>query len=164
MYWFPMAAVTNYHKLIGLKQHKFILISIQFCSVQSLCHVWLFATPWFAAHQASLSITNSWSLLRLLSIESMMPFNYLILCHPLLFLPSIFPSIRVFSNESVFRIRWPKYWFQLQHQSYQWIVRTDFLKNGLVLLAVQGTQDSSPTPQFKSINSSVLSFKLLEKS
>ena len=153
-----MAAVTNYHKLIGLKQHKFILISIQFCSVQSLCHVWLFATPWFAAHQASLSITNSWSLLRLVSIESVMPFNYLILCHPLLFLASIFPSIRVFSNESVFRIRWPKYWFQLQHQSYQWIVRTDFLKNGLVLLAVQGTQDSSPTPQFKSINSSVLRF------
>ena len=102
MYWFPMAALTNYHKLIGLKQHKFTLISVQFCSVQSLCHVGLFSTPWFAAHQASLSIINSWSLLRLMSIELVMPFNYLILCYPLLFLASIFPSIRVLSNESVF--------------------------------------------------------------
>ena len=83
------------------------------------------ATPWTAAHQASLSITNSRSLLRLMSIESVMPSNYIILSHPLL-LPSIFPSIRVFSNESVLCIRWPKYW-ELQHQSYEWIFRTDFL-------------------------------------
>ena len=79
-------------------------------SVQSLSHVWLFATPWTAACQASLSITNSRSLLKLMSIESVMPSNCLILCHPLLLPPSIFPSIRVFSNESVLHIRWPKYW------------------------------------------------------
>ena len=79
-------------------------------SVQSLSCVRLFVTPWTAAHQASLSITNSRNLLKLMSIESLMPSNHLILCHPLLLLPSIFPSIRVFSNESVLCIRWPKYW------------------------------------------------------
>ena len=79
-------------------------------SVQSLSHVRLFATPWTAARQASLSITNSQSLLKLMSIESVMPSNCLILCYPLLLLPSIFPSIRLFSKESVLRIRWPKYW------------------------------------------------------
>ena len=76
----------------------------------SLSHVRLFATPWTAAHQASLSITNSWSLPKLMSIKSVMPSNHLIICRPLLLLPSIFPSIRVFANESAFRIRWPKYW------------------------------------------------------
>ena len=79
-------------------------------SVQSLSHVRLFATPWTAARQASLSITNSRSLLKLKSIESVMPSNLLILCRPLLHLPSICPSIRIFSNESALRIRWPKYW------------------------------------------------------
>ena len=79
-------------------------------SVQSLSHVRLFATPWTAACQVSLSITNSWSLLKLMSIESVMPSNHLIFCRPLLLLPSIFPSIRVFSNESILHIRWPKYW------------------------------------------------------
>ena len=79
-------------------------------SVQLLSHVRLFATPWTAAHQVSLSITNSWSLLKLMSIELVMPYNHLILCRPLLLLPSIFPSIRVFSSESVLRIRWPEYW------------------------------------------------------
>ena len=79
-------------------------------SVQSLSGVQLFVTPCTAARQASLSITNSWSLLKLMSIESVMPSNYLILCHPLLLLPSIFPSTRVFANESFLRIRWPKYW------------------------------------------------------
>ena len=78
--------------------------------IQSLSHVQLFATPRTAACQASPSITNFQSILKLMSIESVMPFNHLILCHPLLLLPSIFPSIRVFSNESVFQIRWPKYW------------------------------------------------------
>ena len=78
--------------------------------VESLSHVQLFATPWTAPCQASLSITNSWSLLKLMSIESVMPSNHLILCHPLLLPPSIFPSIRVFFNESVLHIRWPKYW------------------------------------------------------
>ena len=79
-------------------------------SVQSLSCVRLFVTPWTVACQASLSITNSWSLFRLMSAESVMPSNHLILCRPLLFPPSIFPSIRVFSNESVLPIRWPKYW------------------------------------------------------
>ena len=88
----------------------FLLLLFQFNSVQSLSHVRLFVTPWTTAHQASLSITNSWSLLKLMSFESVMPSNHLILCHPLLLLPSIFPSTRVFSNESVLRIRWPKYW------------------------------------------------------
>ena len=86
-----------------------ILIS-HFSSVQSLSRVWLFATPWTTARQVSLSITNSHSLPKLMSIESVMPSNHLILCHPLLLLPSIFPSIRVFSNESALHIRWPKYW------------------------------------------------------
>ena len=79
-------------------------------SVQSLTPVWLSATPQTAALQASLSITNSWSLVKLMSIESVMPSNHLIFCRPLLLLPSVFPSIRVFSNESVLHIRWPKYW------------------------------------------------------
>ena len=83
---------------------------VQFSSVQSLICVQLFAIPWTAACQASLSIINFWSLLKLMSIESVMPSNHLILCRPLLLLPSIFPSIRVFSNESVLNIRWPKYW------------------------------------------------------
>ena len=83
---------------------------IQFNSVQSLSHVQLFVTPWTAAGQASLSITNSQGMVKLMSIELVMPSNHLILCHPLLLLPSIFPSIRVFSNESVLPIRWLKYW------------------------------------------------------
>ena len=85
------------------------LLGVQFSSVQSVSRVQLFAIPWTAAHQASLSITNSQSLLKLMSIESVMPSNHLILCHPLLLPPSVFPSIRVFSNESVLHIRWPKY-------------------------------------------------------
>ena len=84
--------------------------SVQLSSVQSLSHVWLPATPWTTACQSSLSITNSQSSPKLMSIESVMPSNHLILCHPLLLLPSIFPSIRVFSNESALRIRWAKYW------------------------------------------------------
>ena len=85
-------------------------LSVQFSSVQSLSHVWLFATPWITAHQASLPITNSQSSLKLTSIESVMPSSHLILCHPLLLLPPIPPCIRVFSNELTFRRRWPKYW------------------------------------------------------
>ena len=81
-----------------------------FSSVQALSHVRLFANPWIAAHQASLSIINSQSSPKLMCIESVMPSNHLILCHPLFLLPSIFPSIRVFSNESALCIRWPKYW------------------------------------------------------
>ena len=84
--------------------------SVQFSSVQLLSHAQLFVTPWIAACQASLSITNSQSLPKLISIESVMPSSHLILCHALLLLPSVFPSIRVFSNESTLRMRWPKYW------------------------------------------------------
>ena len=84
-------------------------IGNEFVVVQALSHVLLFSTPWTEAHQASLSFTISWSLLKLMSIESVMPSNRLVLCHPLL-LPSILPSIKVFSNESALRIRWPKYW------------------------------------------------------
>ena len=113
---------------------------IQFSSVQSLSRVWRFATPWTAKLQASLSITNSWSFLKLMSIESVMPSNRLILCHPLR-LPSIFPSIRVFSNESVPHIRWPKYW------SFSYNISPSNQCSGLIsfridwfyLLAVQGT-------------------------
>ena len=101
---------------------------LQFSSVQSLSCVRLFATPWIAACQASLSINNSRSSLKLTSIKSVMPSSHLILCRPLLLMPPILPSIRVFSNESALRMRWPKYWkFQLQHQSFQWTPRTDFL-------------------------------------
>ena len=83
---------------------------LEFSSAQSLSHVWLFATAWTAAHQVSLSITNSWSSPKPMSIKSVMPSNHLIPCHPLLLLPSIYPSIRVFSNESTLCIRWPKFW------------------------------------------------------
>ena len=109
-----------------------------------LSRVRLFATPWTAAHQASLSITNSWNLLKLMSIKSVMPSNHLILCHPLLFLPSVFPSIRVFSNESVLCIRWPKYW------SFSFSISPSNEYSGLIsfridwfdLFAVQGTLQS----------------------
>ena len=103
-----------------------------FSSVQSLSHVQLFVTPWSAACQASLSMANSQSLLKLTSIESLMPSNNLILCHPLILLPSIFPSIRVFSNESVLHIRRPKYWsFSFSISPSNEYSRTDFLQDGL---------------------------------
>ena len=120
------------------------LPSPQFSSVKLLSHVRLFVTPWTIAHQASLSITNSRSLLKLTSIKSVIPSSHLILCHPLLLLPSIFPSIRVFSNESVIHIRWPKYWrFSVNistSNEYSGLIsfRTDWLD----LLAVQGTLKS----------------------
>ena len=113
-------------------------------SVQSLSHVRLFVTPWTAALQASLSITNSQSLPRLMSIESVMPSNHLILCHPLLLLPSIFTNIRVFSNESALRIRWPKYWsFSFNVSLYnEHPGLISFRMDWLDLLAVQGTLKS----------------------
>ena len=134
------------------------LQNIQFSSVQLLSHVWHFATPWTEAQQASLSITNSWSLLKLMSIESVMPTNHLILLCPLFLLPSIFPSIRVFSNESVLHIWWPNIGISLQ-----WTLRTDLLLYGLVgsPCSPRDSQESSPTPQFKNINSSALSLSLL---
>ena len=117
---------------------------LQLSSVQSLSHVQLFVTPQTAAHQASLSITNSRSLLKLVSIESMMPSNYLILCRPFLLLPSIFPSIRVFSNESALRIRWPKDWsfsFNIS-PSNEHPGLISFRMDWLDLLVVQGTLKS----------------------
>ena len=112
----------------------------QFSSVQSLSHVRIFVTPWIAAHQASLSITNSRSLLRLTSIKSVMPSSPLILCRPLLLLPPIPPSIRVFSNESTLRMRWPKYWsFSFSIISSKEIPGLIFRMDWLDLLAIQGT-------------------------
>ena len=115
-------------------------VSNQFSAVQSLSHVQLFATPWTAACQASLSITSSQNLLKLMSIKSVMLSNHLILCHPLLLLPAIFLSIRVFSNDTIFHIRWPKYW------SCSFSISTSNEYSGLIsfrmdwfnLLAVQG--------------------------
>ena len=111
----------------------------QFSSVQSLSHVRLFATPWTAARQTSLSITSSQSLLKLMSIESVMPFNHLILCHPLLLPPSIFPSIRVFSNESVLLIRWPKSFSFSISPSNKHPGLISFRMDWFDLLAVQGS-------------------------
>ena len=120
------------------------MISHQFSSVQSLSRVRLFAAPWIVTRQASLSITNSLTLLKLRSIKSVMPSNHLTLCHPLLLLPSVLSCIRVFSNESVLRIRWPKYW------SFSFSISPSCEYSGLIffrmdwfhLLAVQGTLKS----------------------
>ena len=133
-----------------------IWIIVIFSSVQSLSHVWLFVTPWTAACQASLSLTNSRSLLKLMSIELVMPPNRLILCHPLLLPPSIFPSIRVFSNESTLCIRWPNYWsfsFSIS-PSNEYSGLISFSMDWLDLLAVQGTLKS--LPQHHSSKASIL--------
>ena len=134
---------------------------VQFSSVQSLSRVWLFATPWIAAHQASLSITNSQSLFKLMPIESVMPSSHLIHCHSLLLLPPIPPSIRVFSSKSTLCMRWPKYWsfsFSISpFNEHPGLIsfRMDWLEPPLV----QGTLKSLlQTPQFKSVNFSVLRF------
>ena len=118
-------------------------LSVQFSSVQWLSHVWLFLTPWITACQASLSITNSQSLLKLMSIESVMPSNQLILCHPLLLLAPTPPSIRVFSTESTLCMRWPKYWsFSFSIIPSKEIPRLIFRMDWLDVLAVQGTLKS----------------------
>ena len=130
------------------KNHSFIIHSAKIV-VQLLSHGRLFATPWTAAHQASLSITNFLSLLKLSSIESVMPSNHFILCKPLLLLPSIFSSIRALSNESALHIRWPKYWnfsFSISPSNdYSGLI--SFRMDCFDLLAVQGSQESSLTPQ-----------------
>ena len=139
---------THIHWIIHIRMNfmvcKLYLNKALINSVQSLSHVQLFATPWTTAHQASLSITNSWSPPKLMSIESVMPSSHLILCRPLLLLPSIFPSIRVFTNESALCIRWPKYW------SFSFSISPSNEHSGLIsfrmdrldLLAVQGTLKS----------------------
>ena len=132
------------------------------CQRNDVFELWcwrrLLGVPWTAALQASVSITNSWSLLKLMPIESVMPSNHLILCHPLLLPPSIFPSIRGSSNESVLHIRWPKYW------SFSFSISPSNEYSGLISFRIsspcspRNSQESSPTPQFKSINSSALIF------
>ena len=126
--------------------------------VQSPSHVWLFLTPWTAARQASLSLTISWSLPKFMTFESVMPSNHLILCCPLLLLPSIFPSIRVFSNELAVHIRWPKYWsfsFRISpFNEYPGLI--SFRIDWLALLAFQGILKSLHQLQFKGTNSTVL--------
>ena len=132
----------------------------QFSSVQLLSRVWLFVTPWIAARQVSLSITNSRSSLRLMSIESVMPSSQLILCHPLPLLPPIPPSIRVFFNESTLLMRWPKHWsfsFSIS-PSKEHPGLISFKMDWLDLLAVQGTFKSLLQHYSPSINSSALSF------
>ena len=139
-------------------RHYYIRTRIS--SVQLHSRIQLFVTWWTAAPQASLSINISWSLVKLMPVELVMPSKHLILCHPLLLLPSIFPSIRVFYNESVLCIRWPKYWsfsFSIS-PSNEYSGLISFRIDWFVLLAVQATLKSSPTPQFKSINSSALRF------
>ena len=133
-----------FHILSSPGAHRREWLQSDGCSVQLLSGFWLFAAPWTTACQTSLFITNSWSLLKLLSIKSVMPSNHLILCRPLLLLPSIFPSIRVFFNESVLHIRWPKYW------SFSFSISPPNEYSGLIsftiywldLLAVQGTLKS----------------------
>ena len=129
------------HEMVTLLNNKIWNI---FSSVQSLSRVWLFAAPWTAACQASLSITNPQSLPKLMSIDSMMPFNHLIFCRPLLLLPSIFSSIRVFSNDSALRIRWPRYWSLSLNvsPSNEHSGLISFRMDWLDLLAVQGTHKS----------------------
>ena len=144
------------YQFYKLKTSQEYLKLNSFSSVQSLSHVQLFATPWTVAHQASLSITNSRSLLKPMSIESVMPSNHLIVCHPLLLPPSIFPSIRVFSNESVLPIRWPKYLsfsFNIS-PSNEHPGLISFRMDWLGLLAVQGTLKS--LLQHHSLKASIL--------
>ena len=127
-----------------MKSFYILIVLLLFSSFQSLSHVWLFATQWTAARQASLSITNSWSLPKLMSIELVRSSNHLILCHPLLLSPSIFPSIRVFSKESALRIMWPKHWsfsFNIS-PSNEHSGLISFRMDWLDLLAVQGTLKS----------------------
>ena len=138
-----MTGKRSFALLLGIKQEACWPIAVV-SSVQSLNRVQLFVTPWTAARQTSLSIANSWSLPKPMSIESVMPSNHLILCRPLLLLPSIFPSIRVFLNESALRMRWPKYWsfsFNISPSSeHPGLI--SFRMDWLDLLAVQGTLKS----------------------
>ena len=125
--------------LVSFSPTFYIIFSVN--SAESFSHVWLFVTPWTTAYQASLSITNFWSLLKLMCIESVMPSNHLIACHPLLLLPSIFPSIKVFYNELVLHIRWPKYWnfsFSI-NSSNEYSELISFRIDWFDLLAVQRT-------------------------
>ena len=143
---YPTNSTELFTKFLSPYQSGKLLYSVQFSrkELDTAERVQHFATPWTASHQTSLSITNSWRLLKLMSIESVMPFNYLILCHPLLLPPLIFPSIMAFSNESVLHIRWPKYWsfsFSI-HPSNEYSGLISFRIDWFDLLAVQGTPKS----------------------
>ena len=163
-YWWPAAGLGAQNVVVHawdlLREVTIIFITSTIVSVQSFSCVQLFVTPWTAAWQASLSITNSQSSLKLMSIELVMPSNHLNLHCPLFLSASIFTSIRVFSNKSALRIRWPKYCsfsFNIS-PSNEHPGLVSFKTDWLDLLAVQGTlKESSPTPHFKSINSSALS-------
>ena len=133
-----------------------ILYAVCVIVVQLLSRAPFLATPWTVARQVSLSSTVSWSFLRFMSIESVMLSNHLILCNPLLLLTSIFPRIRVFSNELAFHIMWPKYWSFSISSSNEYSGLSSFRIDWFDLLAVQGTLESSPALQFESINSLVL--------
>ena len=144
-------SINSYRQIVEwwLTDSKILAeLKVRFSSVQLLSHVQLLVTPWTTAHQVSLSITNSRSLLKLMSIELVMPSNHLILCSPLFLRPSILSIIRVFSSESVLCIRWPKHWsvsFNISpSKEYSGLISSEM--NWLDLLAVQGTQESSPTP------------------
>ena len=130
--------------MYSLKVFDYTLVSVQLLSC-----VRLFATPWTAARQASLSITNFWLLLKHRSIQSVMPSKHLILCRPFLLLPLIFPSVRVFSNELALLVRWPKYWSFSISPCNEYSGLISFRIDWFALLAVQGTQESSSAPQFK---------------
>ena len=152
MQW-PVNQVPMRRQLITTTTATLIPLALQFSSVAH-------AMIWTAACQASLSITNSWNLLKLMSIESVMLSNHLILCRPLLLPPSIFPSIRVFSDKSVLCIRWPKYWVSTSASVLPMNIQDWFTLGwtGWISLHPRDSQESFPTQQFKSINSSVLSF------
>ena len=171
-YWMVCLHVCDSAKIL-LKHlfHLWIWSSL----VQSLSHAWLSVTPWTEAHQASLSVTNSQSLCKLISIESVIPSSHLILCHLLLLLPSIFPSIRVFSKELVLCISWPRYWSSVLPMTIQLIqlyfssvlpmnIKDWFPLNwlGWSPCHPRVSEEPSPTLQFKSINSSALSFLLIK--
>ena len=148
------SAISNLSMLQWFVFHSIL----RFSSDQLLSCVQLFVTPWTAASPASLSITNSQTLLKLMSVELVMPSSHLILCRPLFCMSSIFPSIRVFSNDSVLSIRWPKYWSFSMNPASEYSGLISFRMDWLDLLTVQQTLKSSPTPQPKTINSMALSF------
>ena len=151
----PSILISRFHLGYGLPRFWYDVV------VQSLNNIQLFMIPWAEAHQASLSFTVSWSLLKFMSIESVMPSNHLVLCHPHLLLPSIFPSIEVFSIELALCIRWSKYWsFHLSISSSNEYSGPISLRMDWVWspCSPRDSQESSPTPHFKSINSLVLSF------
>ena len=157
-YQFPRLPYFIHWRIIALQCYVGFCSSIQF----SRAVVSDPATPWTAARQGSLSFTNSQSLLKPMSTESVMPSNHLILCHPLLLLPSIFTSISVFSNETVLHIRWPKYW------SFSFSISPSNEYSGLISFRtwfdILAVQEFSPVPQFKSINSSALAFLIVQLS